>query len=83
MHFNGQKEHENFYCFTNGLMHSEGTGLTGIRTSIARNINKIFNKNFSGEMARTGLVYAVFLQNFLIPLLQIRQSKINHQNSAL
>lgn len=54
------KEHENFYCFTNGLMHSEGgTSLTGIRTSITRNINKIFNKNFSGEMARTGLVYAV------------------------
>lgn len=54
------KDHENFYCFTNGLMHSEGgTSLTGIRTSITRNINKIFNKNFSGEMARTGLVYAV------------------------
>lgn len=54
------KDHEAFYCFTNGLMHSEGgTSLTGIRTSITRNINKIFNKNFSGEMARTGLVYAV------------------------
>ena len=51
---------EVYYCFTNGLIHSEGgTSLTGIRTSITRNINKIFNKNFSGEMARTGLVYAV------------------------
>ena len=48
------------YIFTNGLHNSEGgTTLTGIRTAITRNLNKIFNKNFTGEMARTGLVYAV------------------------
>ena len=51
---------EQEFIFTNGLHNSEGgTSLTGMRTAITRNLNKIFNKNFTGEMARTGLVYAV------------------------
>lgn len=54
------KERENAFTFTNGLFHSEGgTSLTGLKTSITRNMNKICDKSFTGEMARTGLVYAV------------------------
>ena len=36
-----------------------GTSLTGLKTAITRNLNKEFKKNFSGEMARTGLVAAI------------------------
>lgn len=54
------KGKEEYYTFTNGLYNSEGgTSLTGFKTSITRNINKEFGKNFTGEMARTGLIYAV------------------------
>ena len=51
---------EKIYVFTNGLENIEGgTSLTGLKTSITRNLNKEFKKNFTGEMARTGLVAAV------------------------
>lgn len=51
---------EKIYIFTNGLENIEGgTSLTGLKTSITRNLNKEFKKNFTGEMARTGLIAAV------------------------
>lgn len=54
------KNKEQSFVFTNGLHNSEGgTSLTGLKTSITRNINKVFGINLSGDMARTGLVYAV------------------------
>lgn len=54
------KGKEKIYVFTNGLENIEGgTSLTGLKTAITRNLNKEFKKNFSGEMARTGLVAAI------------------------
>ena len=54
------KGREQTYVFTNGLANIEGgTSLTGLKTAITRNLNKEFRRNFSGEMARTGLVAAV------------------------
>lgn len=54
------KGKENIFVFTNGLENIEGgTSLTGLKTAITRNLNKEFKKNFTGEMARTGLVAAV------------------------
>lgn len=51
---------EKTFVFTNGLENIEGgTSLTGLKTAITRNLNKEFKRNFSGEMARTGLVVAV------------------------
>lgn len=51
---------EKTFVFTNGLENIEGgTSLTGLKTAITRNLNKEFKRNFSGEMARTGLVAAV------------------------
>lgn len=55
------KEKEKSYTFTNGIHNIEGgTSLTGFKTSITRNLNKLFNTSLSGELARTGLIYAVF-----------------------
>lgn len=54
------KGKEKIYVFTNGLENIEGgTSLTGLKTAITRNLNKEFKRNFSGEMARTGLVAAI------------------------
>lgn len=54
------KGKENIFVFTNGLENIEGgTSLTGLKTAITRNLNKEFKRNFTGEMARTGLVAAV------------------------
>ena len=54
------KEKEKIYVFTNGLENIEGgTSLTGLKTAITRNLNKEFRRNFTGEMARTGLVAAI------------------------
>lgn len=51
---------EKTFVFTNGLENIEGgTSLTGLKTAITRNLNKEFKRNFSGEMARTGLVAAI------------------------
>jgi DNA gyrase subunit B len=51
---------EKSFTFTNGLFQSEGgTSLTGVRTSITNFIKKEFKEGFEGDMARTGLVYAV------------------------
>ena len=51
---------EKTFVFTNGLENVEGgTSLTGLKTAITRNLNKEFKKNFTGEMARTGLVAAI------------------------
>ena len=42
------------------MYHSEGgTSLTGVKTSITNAIKKRFKDGFDGDMARTGLVYAV------------------------
>lgn len=54
------KGRETTFVFTNGLENIEGgTSLTGLKTAITRNLNKEFRRNFSGEMARTGLVAAI------------------------
>lgn len=54
------KGKERTFVFTNGLENIEGgTSLTGLKTAITRNLNKEFKRNFSGEMARTGLVAAI------------------------
>lgn len=54
------KGREKIYVFTNGLENIEGgTSLTGLKTAITRNLNKEFKKNFTGDMARTGLVAAI------------------------
>ena len=54
------KGKEHAFTFTNGLYHSEGgTSLTGVKTAITLYIKKKFKDDFDGDMARTGLVYAV------------------------
>lgn len=50
---------EHFYCFTNGVANAEGgTPITGLKTSITKTLQKKI-KNLTGELARTGLIYAV------------------------
>ena len=54
------KGKEKSFTFTNGLYQSEGgTSLTGVKTAITNFIKKQFKGEFDGDMARTGLVYAV------------------------
>ena len=54
------KGKEKSFTFTNGLQQSEGgTSLTGVKTAITNFIKKQFKDGFDGDMARTGLVYAV------------------------
>lgn len=51
---------EKSFVFTNGLENIEGgTSLTGMKTAITTFIKKQFKGEFDGNMARTGLVYAV------------------------
>lgn len=50
---------EEWYVFTNGLENSEGgTSLTGIRSSLTNFFKKRI-KNYTADMARTGLFYVV------------------------
>ena len=52
------KEHS--FTFTNGLYHSEGgTSQTGVKTAITNFLKKQIKNGIDGDMARTGLVYAV------------------------
>lgn len=54
------KEREHSFVFTNGLYNPEGgTSLTGVKMAITRFIKKQFKGDFDGDMARTGLFYAV------------------------
>lgn len=54
------KGKEKSFIFTNGLHQSEGgTSLTGVKTAITTFMKKQFKGGFDGDMARTGLVYAV------------------------
>ena len=54
------KDRERFYLFSNGGENPDGgTPITGIKSSITNFIKKQFKGEFDGEMARTGLVYAV------------------------
>lgn len=54
------KGKEKSFVFTNGLHNSEGgTPLTGMKTAITTFMKKQFRGEFDGDMARTGLVYAV------------------------
>ena len=51
---------EKSFVFTNGLENVEGgTSLTGMKTAITTFMKKQFKGEFDGDMARTGLVYAV------------------------
>lgn len=48
------------YCFTNGLLNIEGgTSVTGLKTSLTRNLNKTLGTDFSGEIIRSGLIFAI------------------------
>lgn len=45
------------FCFTNGVENPDGgTPITGLKTSITRNINKYLKTQLSGSIARIGLV---------------------------
>ena len=51
---------EKAYTFTNGLNNPEGgTSMTGLRTSITRNMKKVLDLDLSGDMIRRGLVYVI------------------------
>lgn len=52
--------HEKSFIFTNGLVNPEGgTPLTGAKTSITRTINNLISETLTGDLARTGLLYAI------------------------
>ena len=54
------KGKEKSFVFTNGLENIEGgTPLTGMKTALTTFMKKQFKGDFDGDMARTGLVYAV------------------------
>lgn len=54
------KDKEKSFVFTNGLENIEGgTPLTGMKTALTTFMKKQFKGDFDGDMARTGLVYAV------------------------
>lgn len=54
------RDNEKSFVFTNGLENIEGgTSLTGMKTAITTFMKKQFKGEFSGDIARTGLVYAV------------------------
>ena len=54
------KDKEKSFVFTNGLENVEGgTPLTGMKTALTTFMKKQFKGDFDGDMARTGLVYAV------------------------
>ena len=54
------KGKEKSFVFTNGLHNSEGgTPLTGMKTAITTFMKKQFKGEFDGDMARTGLIFAV------------------------
>lgn len=54
------KGKEKSFVFTNGLENVEGgTPLTGMKTALTTFMKKQFKGDFDGDMARTGLVYAV------------------------
>lgn len=54
------KHSEKSFTFTNGLHNPEGgTSMTGLRTSITRNMKKVLNLDLDGDMIRRGLVYVV------------------------
>lgn len=54
---------EKSYTFTNGLEQVEGgTSLTGMKTALTRLCKKEFDKALTGELTRTGLIYAVNAQ---------------------
>lgn len=58
--FQWTKDKEDWYVFTNGLHNTEGgTPLTGMKTAFTNFMKKQFKGEFSNDMARTGLVYAV------------------------
>lgn len=51
---------EKSFTFTNGLQQIEGgTSLTGVKTAITNFIKKSFTGDFDGDIARSGLVYAI------------------------
>ena len=53
------KGKEKSFCFTNGVLNAEGgTPMTGIKTAITNSIKKRIG-NITGDLARTGLIYAV------------------------
>lgn len=58
--FQWTKDKEKYFVFTNGLENIEGgTSLTGMKTAFTTFMKKQFKGEFDGDIARTGLVYAV------------------------
>lgn len=69
---------EHFYCFTNGVANAEGgTPITGLKTSITKTLQKKI-KNLTGELARTGLVYAVSCKVISPSFANQTKTKINN-----
>lgn len=51
---------ERSFVFTNGILNIEGgQSLTGVKIAVTNFMKKQFKNGFDGDMARTGLVYAV------------------------
>ena len=58
--FQWTSDDEDSFCFTNGLLNIEGgTPVTGFKAALTRNLNKILDKDFTGELVRTGLIFAI------------------------
>ena len=54
------KGKEKSFTYTNGLCQPEGgTSLTGVKTAITNFVKKQFKGEYDGDLARSGLVYAV------------------------
>lgn len=54
------KGKEKSFTYTNGLCQPEGgTSLTGVKTAITNFVKKQFKGEYDGDLARSGLIYAV------------------------
>lgn len=73
------KGKEQWYVFTNGIPQVEGgTSLTGMKTAITRIMKQQLGKDFNGDTARTGLVYAVACKTPNPSFANQTKSKINN-----
>lgn len=73
------KGKEKSFVFTNGLHNTEGgTSLTGMKTAITNFMKKQFKGGFDGDMARTGLVFAVFCKTPNPSFANQTKTKINN-----
>lgn len=72
---------ERSFVFTNGLYNPEGgTPLTGARTAITRTVNNLLSESLTGELARTGLVYAINCKVLHPSFANQTKTKVNNAN---